>query len=141
MGLFVDKDTEFTVTIAIAKGKANPEEIFCDISKEKLLEIYQEDIDPATIEEHTVWCSYPDFGTTVSIIDKSIEIQKSEVQLRLSAVRLNKMIALIKRWTFNDKKGNPVSPTSETIKSLNPHVAAILGIQIDMVLGEGQMYA
>ena len=123
--MFVSADDTFTVNLAVGADKNKPKTIYADVSIEKLKEVYGEDLDEATIEEHSVVFRRPNFNDLSKLYDDAISWDGVEVKANPSSVRMNKMIRLLKSWTL------PRPATAQEIRQLNPILALVIGSELD----------
>ncbi len=132
--LFVQPDSEVKVTLFIACLKGDAKKVVADLDKDKLKEVYGEELDDATVEEQTAWFRLPTYFDNTLIAGAAMSIGNDGVQINPSILRLKRMVALIKKWTFKGNDGLPVVPNERSVASLHPSVATMLGMGLEQQL-------
>ena len=129
--LFIDKEEEFTIKFSVAFDEEG--KIYCDITRESLLESFKEKIKDSDIKDYEAVFRKPSFGDSVKLYESIFSLtQTSDVNFNPLLARCNKITALIKNWNLQGEKNKP---TEEEIKKLNPIIATVIGIQVDAETG------
>jgi hypothetical protein len=128
--LFIKEDDIFTVEIFVANDEKNGT-IFCDIDEVLLKEILGNEKEKYSFKKYEVKFKKPSFGDTIELYDSIFSTQDGKnIGFNPIAIRYRKILLLIDSWTLTSSK-----PTEEDIKSLNPIIANVLGIQLDLETG------
>ena len=127
--LFIKEDEVFTVNFVVAYNEKDGT-MFCDTDEDILKEILGENSDNFSFEKHSAVFRKPSFGKTIDLYDSIFSTDGRNIGFNPIAVRYRKILLLIKSWTLTESK-----PTEEDIQSLNPIVATVLGIQLDLETG------
>jgi hypothetical protein len=130
--LFITEEDVLEVKICVAE---NDGVLYCDID-EKGVKFLLDGIE-AEVEEYTTIFRKPSFGDLLELTDILLaprEESKFSYDANPLAVRLKMMGFLIKDWTFTNEDGSKIPATEESIKNLNPLIAAAIGIQLDSLL-------
>ncbi len=129
--LFVNENDEFTVGFTVATDEKGT--IFCDLTKESLVESFGEKVDGMDIQDYKATFKRPSFGDSVGLYDSIFQLVNGEdIKFNPVMARYNKIKALIKSW---DLKGKDEKPTEEDIKALHPTISTVISIQLDMESG------
>lgn len=136
MSLFINKNEELTFKIYIGFGKKDPAKMYVDVERPVLTEIAEGDLNEETVQEHQVWFRQPSFNDANKFVDASVRMTTNEISINPSALRRARMVGLLTRWTFKDDKGKDVKVSGEAINNLHPHLAAIMGAEMDRQLQE-----
>ncbi len=133
--LFISENDEFVVNFVVATNKEGA--IFCDLTKESLLESFKEIGDNFTnyeINSYKAVFKKPSFGDSIELYDSIFSVTEDGANLNFNPVlaRYKKISALIKRWNL---KGEEENPNELDIQQLHPLIANAIGIQIDLETG------
>jgi len=117
--IFIKDDEEVKIDIFFAKNKDG--DMFLGNKKDALLE--QKGIVKASLEEHQVTFKYPNHGDTNNILSKSIQMGEGGLSIDPIAARVNRLIVLLKDWTFVDDDGKKLPINVTNINKLHSSVA------------------
>lgn len=133
--IFVNKDDEVKVNLSMGVSKDNPKIVYADIELAELKNVYP-DLDLDSIQEHSFVFRLPTYGDNGEITSKAIELGEDGLRLNLAALRINRIVTLLKSWTLIDEQGKPVKISAENIKNLHPNIANMLGMGLELKLTE-----
>lgn len=129
--IFIKDDAKIEIKIFFAKDSTG--EIFVANKKEGLLE--KEDIDKDSLEEHKVVFKYPNHGDMTNIFSKSVQVGIDGLSIDPVTARSNKLIYLLKDWTFVAEDGKKLPVTSENINNLHPVLADFILVEFEEKIG------
>ncbi len=129
MSIFVGKDDVIRVPVVIG---IKDSVVYVGESVEALTSQLPE-LDKSTVESHEVVFRYPTFKDNTVIFDASVIGEAGHVELRMSAMRYNRLRVLLKSWTFTDG-GKPVETNEDSIASLHPNVGSYLASEIEKII-------
>ncbi len=128
--VFVEPNDEIEIVMYVGSLKSN--QIVADVDREKLKEVYEDELDEASVEEHKAYFRLPNYLDSTNIIGAAMSLAADGTfQVNPSVVRLKRMALLVKRWDFLDKAQKATVPTEKAIASLHSTVAGILGMALE----------
>jgi len=125
--IFIKDDDVIEFEIFFAKNKDG--EILVGNKKDALLE--REGVDKETLEEHKLSFKYPNHGDMTDIFSRSVKVGSSGISIDPVAARSNRLVVLLRNWTFVDDKGNKLPITEKNIKSLHPSLADFILVEFE----------
>lgn len=130
INLFVDPDEDIVVTINVAIDDKKHIYAWYD-GQDKPIEV--EDIKTEIFESVFREPSYRD---SVELTDMALGVStEGEISMSIAAVRMNRIIRLLKRWNLTDNNGDKVPSTPEMVEGLNPIVAQAISEGLEKKLG------
>ena len=134
MKFLVSPNDEIKIQFALAIRKDG--QVVGDISADMLKESFGDTVDPETIESHEAVFRRPNFADTVDMGNQVNTSDGIRFEVNPSAMRMARMCKLLKNWTLTEgEERKPVPPTAESIMSLEPVIAHIIGVQLDATVG------
>ena len=131
--LFIKDSDEIRVDFFIASTE--DDKIYVNIDKDNLDGIMKVMKIEYEIEEHYAIFKKPNFGDFVSMANSTFKADNAGVSFNPLDDRYQKLVKLIKSWSFTNKDGNIIQPSASYIKSLNPVVAEIIYSQLELEMG------
>lgn len=123
--LFVSPDDIVTVNFAVGADKNDPTTIYADVSVEKLKEVYEDDLDEATVEKHHAVFRRPSYNDVSKLHDEAFAFDGESLTPRASSVRMNKIMRLLKSWSLS----RPA--TAQEVRLLHPVIALVIGSELE----------
>jgi hypothetical protein len=126
-GLFLSEKDIAVVTVYLANGKKEKEQLWVSNNKKELAK--NKEVDEGTIEEHSITFRKPAYGDIVNIYKMDVQVTGDEinsVDLDLITLRYNQFAQLAVDWTFTDDDGEPVALTPLNIRKLHPQLANLI---------------
>lgn len=140
MSLLIDKNDKIRIDFVYLKVGYK---LICGIEKEdiknflktefpdKYKEIYKED----EIKKEWFEFKVPTFEDTILmssniILSKNIKSEPN-LETNIMVSRYQKVLHLLKDWSFADDEGNKLKINEDTINRLNPYIAHIIGTTIE----------
>ena len=127
--LFIKENDEFVVSISVATDEKGT--VYCDLNKEGLKAILNEDKE-YEIKDYKATFKKPSFGDTIGLHNSVFTTDGVSVGFNPVMARFKKISLLIKSWNLT---GEEKKPTEEEILKLQPIIANLIGIQIDVETG------
>lgn len=129
--LLISKDD--TITIKFSLGKLKEGRIVVAESTEFLKEIYEENLDDTSIENHEAIFRMPSFGDTVNMASNIRTNDGVSVDFNPFAVRFERMRNLLKSWTLKSGEED-IAANAENLSSLPPNIANFIATQLEIEL-------
>jgi len=103
------------------------------VADPELSTLEEEGIDAKSVEEHDIVFRMLNFKDSVALASDMFNYSAQEQGLDFNplAMRFEKIVKLIKSWTFKDDAGNILPCTKENISNLHPTVASAIGAVLD----------
>ncbi len=127
-GIFIEPSDFFEVKVVVVKKN---DKVYAATDTKLLIseneEIESSDLD--SVEEYEATFREPSYKDEVDMFSNGLFGDISDInniQLNLAVVNYNRLICLIKSWSFKDGKGEPISPNKENISKIHPSIARVL---------------
>ncbi|MHA1482779.1 MAG: hypothetical protein ACTSQA_05015 [Candidatus Heimdallarchaeaceae archaeon] len=129
--IFIKEDEIVEVDIFFAKDKDG--NMSLGNKKNELLEI--KGMIEESLEEHKITLKYPSHGDMISIVGRSVRIEGNGLSVDPIAARSNRLIVLLRDWTFMDEDDKKLPITSDNINKLHPSVADFILDEFEAKVG------
>ena len=131
--LFIEENEEFTVTFTVATNDKG--HMYCEVNKE-LLDMLIEGMGEFEINSYSATCRRPSFADAIGIYQSIFSVNATTgVEYNPVEAKYRKMVALLKDWNLTDGEGEKVDLTEQAIMKLNPLVANVIAVQIEIETG------
>ncbi len=85
--------------------------------------------------KHSVVLRFPTYKDNAQAVDDSIDTSNGKFEFKTTMLRFHRLTRLLKQWSFQDEKNEPIAINPQTIGSLNPVIASYLGNKMEEILG------
>jgi hypothetical protein len=132
--LFIKDDETFEIQFWVATEKEGT--IFCDLTKESLLESFvdiRDNLENYEINGYKAVFKKPSFGDSIGLYQEIFSVTDgTNLNFNPVLARYKKISSLIKSWNLREKEEKP---TEEDIEQLHPLIANVIGIALDLETG------
>lgn len=129
-GIFIEPSE--TITIKIYAGQGKNGKLLASHDLEMLKK--EENFDENSLKDYEVVLRRPSYRDEISILNTGVKGDISAMRFNFAEVNYNRLVQLLKSWTFMDDRGSPIAPMKENVDKLHPVIARAIADALDEIL-------
>jgi hypothetical protein len=134
LNIFVESEDIIKINFTIAVS--DTEKVYADISRSDLEQMLTGI--KCTFEDHYIVFKRPSFKDIVNM-SQGLKSDGTGFSIDILPDRYNKVVALLRQWSFLSPDESPAPLTTSNIDKLHPVVAELIISQLDLELGGSLM--
>jgi len=130
-GIFIEPSETVAIKIYVGKNKSDMRLLAShdvDVLKN------DKDFETTSLKEYEIVLKRPSYRDEVSILKSGIQGDASALQFNFAEVSYNRLVNLLKSWTFVDDQDVPIPSTKENIDKLHPAIARSIIDALDTLM-------